>query len=116
MYTPFCVLLMMLSIEVMTFMRERYTEKVKDKKKESSKLLIIFVAAAIIADLCIGLIELPANVDNAILIRKIAYSVFLGCVSFFAGKFMEMYSIQKQVDMETMETSMKNINDYISEN
>ena len=113
-YTPFWVLCMMLSIEVMIFMRERYTEKIKEKKKESSTLLIVFVAAAVIADLCIGLIELPVGVDPIIVVNKIAFSVFLGCVSFFAGKFMEMDSIQKQVDIENMETSMKNINNYIA--
>ncbi len=31
-----------------------------------------------------------------------------------AGKFMEMDSIQKQVDVEKMERSMNNINDYIA--
>ena len=31
-----------------------------------------------------------------------------------AGMFMEMDSIQKQVDVEKMERSMNNINDYIA--
>ena len=113
-YTPLWVLCMMLSIEIMIFMREKYTEKINTKKKESSTLLIIFVDAAVTADLCIGFIELPPNVDPVIIVNKIAYSIFLGCVSFFAGKFMEMDSIQKQVDVEKMERSMNNINDYIA--
>ena len=113
-YTHLWVLCMMLSIEIMIFMREKYTEKINTKKKESSTLLIIFVVAAVTADLCIGFIELPPNVDPVIIVNKIAYSIFLGCVSFFAGKFMEMDSIQKQVDVEKMERSMNNINDYIA--
>lgn len=118
-YTPLWVLCMMLSIEIMIFMREKYTakintEKINTEKKESSTLLIIFVVAAVTADLCIGFIELPPNVDSVIIVNKIAYSIFLGCVSFFAGKFMEMDSIQKQVDVEKMERSMNNINDYIA--
>ena len=113
-YTPLWVLCMMLSIEIMIFMREKYTAKINTEKKESSTLLIIFVVAAVTADLCIGFIELPPNVDPVIIVNKIAYSIFLGCVSFFAGKFMEMDSIQKQVDVEKMEKSMSNINDYIA--
>ena len=113
-YMPFFVLCMMLSIEVMIFLREKYTEESASRIKESSSgLLIVFVSAAIIADICIGIIELPMNPSGWMIFNKIAYSLFLGCLSFFAGKFMEMTALQNAVDMEKMDSCLDNIKDCL---
>lgn len=116
-WSPLCVLCMMLSIEIMIFMRERYTKDNKNLSKHStsSALLIIFVIAAVVADLCIGFIEIPYNEygNFSIIAPKVAYSIFLGCLSFFAGKFMEMDAIQKHAEVIEMDGYIKNIKEHL---
>lgn len=116
-WSPLCVLCMMLSIEIMIFMRERYTKDNKNLSKHntSSALLIIFVIAAVVADLCIGFIEIPYNEygNFSIIAPKVAYSIFLGCLSFFAGKFMEMDAIQKHAEVIEMDGYIKNIKKHL---
>lgn len=116
-WSPLCVLCMMLSIEIMIFMRERYTKDNKNLSEHSasSALLIIFVIAAVVADLCIGFIEIPYDKydDFSIIAPKVAYSIFLGCLSFFAGKFMEMDAIQKHAEVIEMDGYIKNIKEHL---
>lgn len=115
-WAPFWVLCMMLSIEIMVFMREKYTKESDDEREEtSSALLIIFVVAAVVADLCIGFIELPADFTPLMVLNKVAYSIFLGCLSFFAGKFMEMDAIQKRVEEKRIDESINNIKAYLED-
>ena len=98
-------------------MRERYTKDNKNLSKHStsSALLIIFVIAAVVADLCIGFIEIPYNEygNFSIIAPKVAYSIFLGCLSFFAGKFMEMDAIQKHAEVIEMDGYIKNIKEHL---
>ena len=118
-WSPLCVLCMMLSIEIMIFMRERYTTHNKNLSEHgaSSALLIVFVIAAVVADLCVGFIEIPYGSydDFSIIAPKVAYSIFLGCLSFFAGKFMEMDAIQKHAEEIEMDGYIQSINEYLSE-
>ena len=108
-WSPLCVLCMMLSIEIMVFMRDKYTQET------SSTLLVVFVIAAIVADLCIGFIEIPEGMykDFSVVAPKVAYSIFLGCLSFFAGKFMEMNASQKQQEEDQMDEDIQEINEHL---
>lgn len=99
---PLCVLAMMVSVEWLIFMREQMQH---DSHKGSSAILIILVAAAIIADICLGLVEHfnmhPTESPNYISI--IASALFLGCICFFFGKWlenrrMEGHQVQKQME------------------
>lgn len=120
-YMPFVTLCMMISIEVMVFMRERYLSKINTKINttetghNSSKLLVVFVAAAIIADMCIGFLELPKDYNIRMLLDKMVSAVFLGCISFFVGKFMEIDSMQKQSEMSDMQQALEHIEWFLRE-
>lgn len=113
-YTPFFTLCMMISIEVMIFMRERYIAKNNESHKGSTKLLVVFVFAAVVADMCIGFLELPIGYEPWMLFDKIASAILLGCLSFFIGKFMDIDSMQKQAEIEAMNTSIENIEKFLS--
>lgn len=113
-YMPFLTLCMMVSIEVMIFMRERYMSKKQTTEHSSSKLLVVFVMAAIIADMCIGFLELPADYNIRMLLDKMASAVLLGCISFFVGKFLETDSMQKQNEMKDMQKSLEQIESFLS--
>lgn len=116
-YMPFLTLCMMVSIEVMIFMRERYLSKINTTETghNSSKLLVVFVAAAIIADMCIGFLELPMDYNIRMLLDKMVSAVFLGCISFFVGKFMEIDSMQKQSEMSDMQQALEHIEWFLRE-
>lgn len=108
----------MISIEWMVFMRTRISEKQdKDDKKErnNTTMLIVFVVAAIVIDICFGIIEIPHEVgttaDNLYTIKtilpKICSALLLGMLCFFSGKFFELKA--QQGDSEDKEAS-KEIN------
>lgn len=110
--------IMMISIEWMVFMRTRISEKQdKDDKKErnNTTMLIVFVVAAIVIDICFGIIEIPHEVgttaDNLYTIKtilpKICSALLLGMLCFFSGKFFELKA--QQGDSEDKEAS-KEIN------
>lgn len=122
-YNTFLVAVMMISIEIMVLTRELSSKRINfisdETKKishQSSKgLLIVFVLAAIIADMCIGYIELPyLNSENTdfyqyMLNDKLASALLLGCISFFTGKFIEQHSIQQEIDIETMKVAIEDL-------
>lgn len=115
-YHSFWVLCMMISIEIMIIMRENYEKKIEEGKNTSYKLLIILVVAAIIADLCIGMIELHGDFsDTKHVAMKVASALLLGCISFFVGKFLDVYYMQKQLELNDIEQSIKNIQQHSSE-
>lgn len=114
-YNSILVLMMMLSIEIMIFMRERYSKKIQEH--HSSGIIIVLVAFAIIADFCIGFIEIPYDcITWELLFNKIASALLLGCISFFTGKFLEINSMQKQIEIDYMYKMINNINNYLSDN
>lgn len=109
------LLVMMLSIEWLIFMKEQLlrnylyidnnTRKSSEKSSNSS-ILIVIVAAAIIADICLGLIEIYQNNDGEIDIKeflvKTASAVFLGCICFFCGKFLDNFRMEQIRSLDTM--------------
>lgn len=113
----FCILIMMLAIEWLIFMRNNahgandtvvHTEP-KEKeahKEEASKhhtSLALFVGIAILLDVCLGIIELPAGeVGTYGISIKILSAIFLGCICFFTGKFFENHREQQIGDIEKM--------------
>lgn len=106
------VLVMMISIEVLIFMREKYSRKTNN---HSQGIVITLVVFAIISDLCIGLIEIPYNqMSNIELVsNKVASSLLLGCISFFSGKFIEVYSMQSQIAISDMKDSIEKIRRFL---
>lgn len=116
-YMPFWTMCMMISIEVMIFMRERYSTMLVDNKghKDSTKQIVVFVLFAIIADFCIGYIELPKEFDTQMLIGKFASAILLGSISFFVGKFLDTNSIQRQTEIDSVDKSIATIESYLPE-
>lgn len=116
-YMPFLTMCMMISIEVMIFMRERYSTMLVDNKrhKDSTKQIVVFVLFAIIADFCIGYIELPKEFDTQMLIGKFASAILLGSISFFVGKFLDTNSIQRQTEIDSVDKSIATIESYLPE-
>lgn len=110
--------IMMISIEWMVFMRTRISEKQdKDDNKErnNTTMLIVFVVAAIVIDICFGIIEIPHEVGTTAgnlytiktILPKICSALLLGMLCFFSGKFFELKA--QQGDSEDKEAS-KEIN------
>ena len=77
-------------------------------------MLIVLVAAAIIADICIGLIELNGNLTLSTITTKVASALFLGCICFFVGKFINMRRAQKSIDKGEMKDVVKTIEEMIN--
>lgn len=114
-FKSIALLIMMLSIEWLIFMKEQLEhnystmEENKDtndrlEKKESS-LLVVIVAAAIIADISLGLIEIyqvETKIVFEMFLVKMASAVFLGCICFFSGKFLENYRNDQIRNISTM--------------
>ena len=79
--------------ELGKILTEEYADKkdknVEEKKHHGNSVLIVLVAAAIIADICIGLIELNGNLTLSTITTKVASALFLGCICFFVGKFKQ---------------------------
>ena len=65
--------------------------------------LTLFVAIAILLDVCLGIIELPHHEVTAYGISmKVLSAIFLGCICFFTGKFFENYREQQLRDVDKM--------------
>lgn len=109
------LLVMMLSIEWLIFMKEQLIHnyslidnntRESSEKSSNSSILIVIVAAAIIADICLGLIEIYQNNDGEIDIKeflvKTASAVFLGCICFFCGKFLDNFRMEQIRSLDTM--------------
>ena len=127
-FIPLTLVAMMLSIEWLIFMRQEYSGsphdsgEQKEAKKGNASILIVLVCAAIMIDVCLGIVELVAHskspIDTMDYVAKIASALILGCICFFAGKFLDMYRIQQQTDVHRMkgciEELSKRVNDESS--
>lgn len=86
--TIFCydigILFMMLAIEWLIFMRES-----KDEEQNKTNMLVVMVAVAIITDISYGLVNTTLLHHGEIELLTIAAPVFLGCVCFLFGKWLE---------------------------
>ena len=80
------ILFMMISIEWLIFMRE---SKKEEKEKNKPNMLVIMVAVAIITDISYGLVNTTLLHQGEIELLTIAAPVFLGCVCFLFGKWLE---------------------------
>ncbi len=78
----------MLSIEWLILMREKKQEQ--EKENGSSKLLTVLVISAILTDISFGMIELEQSYNSHNVADKVFSALFLGCICFFFGKFMEL--------------------------
>ena len=107
--TPLMLLTAMLSIEWLILMRERKQEE-KGEHAGGSKLLVVLVLMAILADISFGMIELHQMYTLNNVLDKVFSALFLGCICFFIGKFMEMQYIHVAEDMKEMERIVNKIN------
>ena len=109
-FAPFCLLVMMISIEWLIFMREKYQGNAKSPNhinqehhsNSDSSILIILVIAAVLSDICLGIIELGNVFTIKDVIDKVASALFLGCICFFLGKFIENHRVQQEKDVYDM--------------
>lgn len=126
----FCILIMMLAIEWLIFMRSNAhgandtvvhteTKEGEEHKDEASKhhtSLALFVGIAILLDVCLGIIELPASEIGAYSISiKILSAIFLGCICFFTGKFFENHREQQIGDIGKMGEITQRLHDIAHE-
>lgn len=107
-----CLLMMMISIEWLIFMKEQ----LQGTHAKNHSIMVIMVAAAIITDVSLGIIEHyhhSASTPNFILI--IASAFFLGCICFFFGKWLENRRLQNLKEQEDMEQYVESISARIVE-
>lgn len=111
---PVVLMTMMLSIEWLIFMRQEYHGK-KHEVKGNTSILIVLVAAAMLIDVCVGVIELVRDreVDFIHFVSKFSSALILGCLCFFAGKFLDMYRIQQHTDVSKMGECVENLKKHI---
>lgn len=98
-YHDMWVLSMMLSIEWLIFMREKHSAK----EHNSSSMLIVLVAIAIIADIALGVTE-HVHAGKTLGWDILSGPVFLGCICFFFGKWLENNNTKAQGELKEMET------------
>lgn len=91
------ILFMMISIEWLIFMRES-----KKKEKNKPNMLVIMVAVAIITDISYGLVNTTLLHQGEIELLTIAAPVFLGCVCFLFGKWLEDNRENDKLESEKM--------------
>lgn len=65
-------------------------------------MLVLLVVAAIILDICIGIIEINPDNINTQWIEKCFSAVLLGCICFFSGKFIENHRNQQDFVIDKM--------------
>lgn len=101
--TIFCydvgILFMMISIEWLIFMRE---SKKEEEEKNKPNMLVIMVAVAIITDIAYGLVNATLLHQGDIELLTIAAPVFLGCVCFLFGKWLEDNRENDKLESEQM--------------
>ena len=106
-----CVAGMMLSIEWLIFMRSSIQLESKTESKTENKThhshspsLLVFVAIAIVLDICIGIVEVPTEKLTAIVVLYKVLSAFtLGALCFFIGKFVENHRDHQMHDVTRMD-------------
>lgn len=125
-FIPLMLVIMMLSIEWLIFMRQEYSGlahnggEPKEVKKGNASILIVLVCAAIMIDVCLGIVELitHSNIEEPVValdyVAKIASALILGCICFFAGKFLDMYRMQQQTDMVKMKECINELEAIIN--
>lgn len=102
-FIPLCLLIMMLSIEWLIFMRGKEVNRREDiSGKPRHSMLVLLVVAAIILDICIGIIEINPDNINTQWIEKCFSAVLLGCICFFSGKFIENHRNQQDFVIDKM--------------
>ncbi len=113
-YNTIALLVMMLSIEWLIFMKEQLSSNKSNVEKgfsNTNTVLIIIVVAAIVADICLGVVEL--NQDNALTIKnffvKTSSALFLGCICFFSGKYLDNDRMQDNKIVEDMSDVINSI-------
>ena len=107
-----CLLVMMLAIEWLMFMKEQLIAQ----KSNTVPSMKVMVAAAIIADMSLGIIEYYAHHTTGLpnFIYIIASSMFLGCICFFFGKWLENRREEVHADQEEMNKCVGEIMKKIS--
>lgn len=118
-FAPFCLLVMMVSIEWLIFMREKYQGKAESQEHHpngDSSILVILVIAAVLSDVCLGIIELGNDFTGKDVVDKVASALFLGCICFFLGKFIENHRVQQEKDVYDMNSVVKELGERIQGN
>lgn len=95
----------MLSIEWLILMREKY----HTKKRSHSSMLVVLVLMAILSDISFGMIELQQSYTAANISDKVFSALFLGCVCFFVGKYLELNYTHSIEDKEEMNKVIEDI-------
>ena len=135
-FIPCVLVVMMLSIEWLIFMRQEYSGLAHDKrakeetKKSNASVLVVLVCAAILTDICLGVVELIAHsklpepesnlhqvkytVETIDYVAKVSSALILGCICFFAGKFLDMYRMQQQTDVYKMTACIEELEKKIN--
>ncbi|MBQ2423460.1 MAG: hypothetical protein II262_01545 [Alistipes sp.] len=118
---------MMIAIEWLIFMLDEYALKrshkrhrvegcnqtQKEAEQHGNAVLTILVVATIIADVCVGIIELNGELTAANITAKCVSALFLGCVCFFIGKFIHMHRVHKSIDVDDMGEVVHTIEEHI---
>lgn len=95
--TAALLLFAMLSIEWLILMKEQ-----THNENNSNILLTILVLMAILTDISFGMIELEQVYTLTGIMDKIFSALFLGCICFFCGKFMEIQYKQSEKNRNDM--------------
>ena len=101
------LLFAMLSIEWLILMKG---SNFNDENEKHSTPLTIFVIMAILADVSYGMIELEQNYAPSRILDKVFSALFLGCICFFTGKFLELQYRQKEKTRKEMKQVLEEIN------
>ena len=91
------ILFMMIAVEWLIFMRES-----KDDEQNKTNMLVVMVAVAIITDISYGLVNTTLLHHGEIELLTIAAPVFLGCVCFLFGKWLEDNRENDKMESEQM--------------
>ena len=106
-YHEIWTLAMMISIEWLIFMREKH----QTEGHNHTAMLIVLVVLAIVADIALSVTEAylhfePEQIGQIIRFdpKIVSAPIFLGCICFFFGKWLENDNVKKQDDLKEMET------------
>ncbi len=127
-FTFVLLLAAMLSIEWLILMREKeYSKSEKQHSKcesvtnappapkSHSSLLVVLVVMAIMADISFGMVELQQIYTLSNVMDKIFSALFLGCICFFMGKFMDMQYVHESEDKEYMNEVLNKLDKWNNE-
>jgi uncharacterized membrane protein YbjE (DUF340 family) len=100
-YHDMWVLSMMISIEWLIFMREKHSSQ----EHNHTTMLVVLVVMAIIADIALGVTEMAIE-KNKFTWNIISAPIFLGCICFFFGKWLENNNTKQQDELKEMEATI----------